>query len=130
MPTQEEIGARITAAIARTGKTRVAISEETGLSRDTIRKIEAGRPGNERKRYTLLDHLGLNADGLPADDPSLPENLGPRLNNIERQIDELWKRIDERGSVDVAITEADGETITPTGGVPSSATRYSGAEQG
>lgn len=62
------------------------------------------------------------ASDASIDTPVTAENLDPRLNNIERQIDALWRRIDELGgssaSVEVGATGAGVAQMRPRTGPP------------
>lgn len=81
------------------------MAAQTGLSRDTLRKIEAGESTLDSKRQKVLDLLGLNDDGLPADvqredaPPAPALDLDARLNNLDRQVNALWSALGSLPSV-------------------------------
>lgn len=77
----EQLGDNIKLARKRRGYTQVLISERTGISRLTIRKIEKGDPSVSVGHYlTVLSVLGLAADfaRVAADD-----ELGRKLQDIK-----------------------------------------------
>ncbi len=77
----EQLGGNIKLASKRRGYTQVLISERTGLSRLTIRKIEQGDPKVSIGHYVaVLSVLGLAEDlaGVASDDV-----LGRKLQDIK-----------------------------------------------
>lgn len=77
----EQLGENIKLACKRRGYTQVLISERTGLSRLTIRKIEKGDPGVSIGHYlAVLGVLGLAEDlsRVARDD-----ELGRKLQDIK-----------------------------------------------
>ena len=77
----EQLGENIKLASKRRGYTQVLISERTGLSRLTIRKIEKGDPRVSIGHYlAVLSVLGLAEDfaSVAADD-----KLGRKLQDIK-----------------------------------------------
>ena len=77
----EQLGENIKLACKRRGYTQLLISERTGLSRLTIRKIEKGEPSVSIGHYlTVLSVLGLAEDfaRVAADD-----ELGRKLQDIK-----------------------------------------------
>jgi len=77
----ERLGENIKLARKRRGYTQVVISERTGLSRLTIRKIEQGDPSVSIGHYVaVLGVLGLADDfaGVARDD-----ELGHKLQDIK-----------------------------------------------
>ena len=77
----EQLGENIKLACKRRGYTQVLISERTGLSRLTIRKIEKGDPSVSIGHYlAVLSVLGLAEDltRVAADD-----ELGRKLQDIK-----------------------------------------------
>ena len=77
----EQFGANIKLACKRRGYTQVLISERTGLSRLTIRKIEKGDPSVSIGHYmSVLGALGLAEDfARVAED----DELGRKLQDIK-----------------------------------------------
>lgn len=77
----EQLGENIKLACKRRGYTQVLISERTGLSRLTIRKIEKGDPGVSIGHYlAVLGVLGLAEDvARVAED----DKLGRKLQDIK-----------------------------------------------
>jgi transcriptional regulator with XRE-family HTH domain len=77
----EQLGESIKLACKRRGYTQVLISERTGLSRLTIRKIENGDPGVSIGHYVaVLGVLGLADDFAKV---ALDDELGQKLQNIK-----------------------------------------------
>ena len=77
----EQLGENIKLACKRRGYTQVLISERTGLSRLTIRKIEKGDPTVSIGHYlAVLSVLGL-ADDLAS--VAGDDNLGRKLQDIK-----------------------------------------------
>lgn len=76
MPSNEEVGERITAARLRHRYSVQAAAAASGISRDTWRKIEAGRSVHDTKRQAALDLLGLNVDGLTVGAPTQDASPG------------------------------------------------------
>ncbi len=77
----EQLGENIKLARKRRGYTQVLISERTGLSRLTIRKIEKGGRGVSIGHYlVVLSVLGL-ADDLAK--VALDDELGRKLQDIK-----------------------------------------------
>lgn len=77
----EQLGENVKLARKRRGYTQVLISERTGLSRLTLRKIEQGDPGVSIGHYVaVLGVLGLAEDfaGVARDD-----ELGHKLQDIK-----------------------------------------------
>jgi transcriptional regulator with XRE-family HTH domain len=77
----EQLGDNIKLACKRRGYTQLLISERTGLSRLTIRKIERGDPRASIGHYVaVLSVLGLVEDfaGVASDD-----ELGRKLQDIK-----------------------------------------------
>ncbi len=111
MTTPDQIGARVRGARLDQGFGVKNAAAAAGLARDTWYRIEEGKAVQDAKRHAALKFLGLDSDGLPADEsayePVTPETLDPRLNNIERQIDALWRRIDELSN------NSPGGSVTP-----------------
>ena len=76
-----QLGENIRLAIKRRGFTQTLISERTGLSRLTIRRIEHGEPSVSMGHYiSVLGVLGLAADiaNVAADD-----KLGQKLQDLK-----------------------------------------------
>ncbi len=77
----EQLGENIKLACKRRGYTQVLISERTGLSRLTIRKIEKGDPSVSIGHYlTVLSVLGLAGDFANV---ALDDELGHKLQDIK-----------------------------------------------
>lgn len=77
----EQLGENIKLACKRRGYTQVLISERTGLSRLTIRKIEKGDPSVSIGHYlTVLSVLGLAGDFAKV---ALDDELGRKLQDIK-----------------------------------------------
>lgn len=77
----EQLGENIKLACKRRGYTQVLISERTGLSRLTIRKIEKGDPGVSIGHYlAVLSVLGLAGDVAKV---ALDDELGRKLQDIK-----------------------------------------------
>jgi len=77
----EQLGENIKLACKRRGYTQVLISERTGLSRLTIRKIEKGDPSVSIGHYmTVLSVLGLAGDFANV---ALDDKLGRKLQDIK-----------------------------------------------
>ena len=76
-----QLGQNIKLACRRRGYTQVLISERTGLSRLTIRRIEQGDPGVSIGHYvSVLGVLGLVEDfAIVAND----DKLGRKLQDIK-----------------------------------------------
>lgn len=73
----EQLGENIKLARKRRGYTQVLISERTGLSRLTIRRIERGDPGVSIGHYlSVLSVLGLAGDLANV---ALDDELGHKL---------------------------------------------------
>ncbi|MCY4228168.1 MAG: helix-turn-helix transcriptional regulator [Gammaproteobacteria bacterium] len=73
----EQLGENIKFARKRRGYTQVLISERTGLSRLTIRRIERGDPGVSIGHYlSVLSVLGLAGDLANV---ALDDELGHKL---------------------------------------------------
>lgn len=77
----ENLGDNIKLARKRRGYTQVVISERTGLSRVTIRKIEKGDSGVSIGHYlAVLSVLGLAEDLAKV---ALDDTLGRKLQDIK-----------------------------------------------
>ncbi len=77
----ENLGDNIKLARKRRGDTQVVISERTGLSRVTIRKIEKGDSGVSIGHYlAVLSVLGLAEDLAKV---ALDDTLGRKLQDIK-----------------------------------------------
>jgi len=77
----EQLGENIKLACKRRGYTQVLISERTGLSRLTIRKIEKGDPSVSIGHYlAVLSVLGLAGDVANV---ALDDELGHKLQDIK-----------------------------------------------
>jgi len=77
----EELGVNIKLACNRRGYTQVLISQRTGLSRLTIRKIEQGDPKVSIGHYVaVLSVLGLTEDFLRV---ANDDKLGRKLQDIK-----------------------------------------------
>ncbi len=77
----EQLGENIKLACRRRGYTQVLISERTGLSRLTIRRIERGDPGVSIGHYlAVLSVLGLAGDLANV---ALDDELGHKLQDIK-----------------------------------------------
>ena len=77
----EQLGENIKLARKRSGYTQVLISERTGLSRLTIRKIEKGGRGVSIGHYlAVLSVLGLADDFAKV---ALDDELGRKLQDIK-----------------------------------------------
>lgn len=77
----EQLGENIKLACKRRGYTQVLISERTGLSRLTVRKIEKGDPGVSIGHYlAVLGVLGLADDFAKV---ALDDELGRKLQDIK-----------------------------------------------
>lgn len=77
----EQLGENIKLACKRRGYTQVLISERTGLSRLTIRKIEKGDPSVSIGHYlAVLSVLGLAGDVAKV---ALDDELGHKLQDIK-----------------------------------------------
>jgi transcriptional regulator with XRE-family HTH domain len=77
----EQLGESIKLACKRRGYTQVLISERTGLSRLTIRKIEKGDPGVSIGHYlAVLSVLGLANDITKV---AQDDELGHKLQDIK-----------------------------------------------
>jgi len=77
----EQLGENIKLACKRRGYTQVLISERTGLSRLTIRKIEKGDPGVSIGHYlAVLSVLGLADDFAKV---AQDDELGHKLQDIK-----------------------------------------------
>ena len=77
----EQLGENIKLACKRRGYTQVLISERTGLSRVTIRKIEKGDPSVSIGHYlAVLSVLGLAGDVAKV---ALDDELGHKLQDIK-----------------------------------------------
>lgn len=77
----ERFGANIKLACKRRGYTQVLISERTGLSRPTIRKIEQGDPKVSIGHYiAVLSVLGLAEDFAEV---ASDDELGRKLQDIK-----------------------------------------------
>jgi len=77
----EQLGENIKLACKRRGYTQVLISERTGLSRLTIRRIERGDPGVSIGHYlAVLSVLGLAGDLANV---ALDDELGHKLQDIK-----------------------------------------------
>lgn len=77
----EQLGENIKLACKRRGYTQVLISERTGLSRLTIRKIEKGDPSVSIGHYlAVLSVLGLAGDFANV---ALDDELGHKLQDIK-----------------------------------------------
>lgn len=77
----EQLGENIKLACKRRGYTQVLISERTGLSRLTIRKIENGDPSVSIGHYlAVLSVLGLASDFANV---ALDDELGHKLQDIK-----------------------------------------------
>ena len=116
MATAKEIGERIRTARLDQGLGVKNAAEKAGVARDTWYRIEGGESVHDAKRHAALRFFGLDADGLPSgESPVTAENLDPRLNNIERQIDQLWQRIEQlerTGTADATTgLSADAEVV-------------------
>lgn len=76
-----QLGENIKLACKRRGYTQVLISERTGLSRLTIRKIEKGDPSVSIGHYlAVLGVLGLAGDLAKV---ALDDELGHKLQDIK-----------------------------------------------
>lgn len=77
----QQLGENITLACKRRKLTQTMLSERTGLSRITIRKIQQGDPGVSLGHYVaVLAVLGLVEDFL---DVAKDDELGRKLQDIE-----------------------------------------------
>ena len=77
----EQLGGNIKLACKRRGYTQVLISERTGLSRLTIRKIEQGDPKVSIGHYVaVLSVLGLTEDLARV---AIDDELGRKLEDIK-----------------------------------------------
>ena len=77
----EQLGENIKLACKRRGYTQVLISERTGLSRLTIRKIEKGDPSVSIGHYlAVLSALGLAGDVAKV---ALDDEVGHKLQDIK-----------------------------------------------
>lgn len=104
-----EIGERVKAARLAAGLSVVQASKRAGLARDTWKKIEEGESVQDAKRHQALDLLGLTtADAAPA-----PDDVNARLANLDRQVDALWRRLDELTAQDEGQA-AEPRTARPT----------------
>lgn len=96
-------GSQIRDARERAGMTQAELGHAVGVTLRTIGNWERGEsvPRNReaKLREVLAATLGNGSGGVPV----TAENLDPRLNNIERQIDALWRRLDELGGSSVAV---------------------------
>jgi len=76
-----QLGENIKLARRRRGYTQVLISERTGLSRLTIRRIERGKPGVSIGHYvSVLGVLGLVEDFAKV---ASDDELGRKLQDIK-----------------------------------------------
>ena len=76
-----QLGENIKLACKRRGYTQVLISERTGISRLTIRKIEKGDPSVSIGHYlAVLGVLGLAGDLTKV---ALDDELGHKLQDIK-----------------------------------------------
>lgn len=74
------LGENIRLAIRRRGYTQVLIANRTGLSRNTVRKIEQGDPGVSIGHYVaVLNVLGLSEDVAQV---AKDDALGRKLQDI------------------------------------------------
>lgn len=77
----EQLGENIKLACKRRGYTQVLVSERTGLSRLTIRRIEKGDPSVSIGHYlAVLGVLGLAGDLAKV---ALDDELGHKLQDIK-----------------------------------------------
>jgi transcriptional regulator with XRE-family HTH domain len=77
----EQLGESIKLACKRRGYTQILISERTGLSRLTVRKIEKGDPGVSIGHYlAVLSVLGLANDIAKV---AQDDELGHKLQDIK-----------------------------------------------
>ncbi len=77
----ELLGENIKLACKRRGYTQILVSERTGLSRLTIRKIEKGDPSVSIGHYlAVLNVLGLAGDLTKV---ALDDELGRKLQDIK-----------------------------------------------
>lgn len=106
------LGERVKAARLAAGLSVVQAAKRSGLARDTWKKIEAGESVQDAKRQVALDTLGLTADLEPA--PS-DDDVAARLANLDRQVDALWRRVEQLEQLerDEDGEEGSGSTVTP-----------------
>jgi transcriptional regulator with XRE-family HTH domain len=106
------LGERVKAARLAAGLSVVQAAKRSGLARDTWKKIEAGESVQDAKRQVALDTLGLTADFEPA---LSDDDVAARLANLDRQVDALWRRVEqlEQGERDEDGEEGGGSTVTP-----------------
>ncbi len=84
----EELGRRIALARANQGYSVQSASRAAGISRDTWKKIEAGKPSQDAKRQAALKLLRLDQEGLDLAVGALLQTPGQFVGSTGERVDE------------------------------------------